>query len=79
MIDNTTLSFAMAFTGALHSEENNHHSIGTTLRARIGDNIELLLGYDVKLAPADQASLFKYPGTIPDRDAVTLAFTWYFM
>ena len=79
MIDNTTLSFAMAFTGALHSEENNHHSIGTTVRARIGDNIELLLGYDLKLAPADEASLNNYPGTIPDRDAVTLAFTWYFM
>jgi hypothetical protein len=79
MIDNTTLNFNAAFTGALHSEENSFHSIGATLRARIGDNIELLLGYDIKLGDTDKASPFDYPGTIPDRDAVTLAFTWYFM
>ena len=79
MVDNTTMNFTMAFTGALHSEERSFHSIGTTLKARIGDHIELLLGYDVKLGDTDKASLNDYPGAIPDRDAVTLAFTWYFM
>lgn len=79
MVDNTTLRFTTAFTGALHSEENSFHSIGTTLKARIGDHIELLLGYDVKLGDADEAGPNDYPGGIPDRDAVTLGFTWYFM
>lgn len=79
MIDNTVFSFTTAFSGGLHSEENSFHSIGTTLRARIGDHIELMLGYDIKLGNTDKASLFEYPGFVPDRDAVSLGFTWYFM
>ena len=79
MIDNTVFSFNMAFSGALHSEENSFHSIGTTIRARIGDHMEVMLGYDIKLGNTDKAGLFDYPGYIPDRDAVSMAFTWYFM
>lgn len=79
MIDNTVLTFTSAFTGALHKEENSFHSIGTTLTARIGNNAELMLGYDIKLGNRDKAGLFDYPGTVPDRDALTLGFTWYFM
>ena len=79
MIDNTVFSVTTAFSGALHSEENSFHSLGTTLRARIGDHIELMLGYDLKLGNTDKAGLFDYPGFIPDRDAVSLGFTWYFM
>ena len=79
MIDNTTITLTGSFTGALHSEENSFHSLGTTLKARIGDNLELMLGYDLKLGNTDKASLNDYPGYIPDRDALSLGFTWYFM
>ena len=79
MIDNTVLSLTVAFTGALHKEENSFHSIGTTLKARVGDNLELMLGYDIKLGDPDEAGLNDYPGQIPDRDAVALGVTWYFM
>jgi Protein of unknown function (DUF1302) len=79
MVDNTTLTFTTAFTGALHDEEDSFHSIGSSLAARVGDNIGLSLGYDVKLGNSNRAALNDYPGYIPDRDAVTLSFTWYFM
>ena len=79
MIDNTVLTFTSAFTGAMHKEENSFHSIGNTLTARIGNNIEIMLGYDIKLGDPDKAGLFDYPGSVPDRDALTLGFTWYFM
>lgn len=79
MIDNTVLTFTSAFTGALHKEENSFHSIGNTLTARVGNNMEFMLGYDIKLGDVDKAGLFDYPGSVPDRDAVTLGFTWYFM
>ncbi len=79
MIDNTVLTFTSAFTGALHKEENSFHSIGNTLTARVGNNMEFMLGYDIKLGDTDKAGLFDYPGAVPDRDAVTLGFTWYFM
>ncbi len=79
MIDNTVLTFTSAFSGGLHKEENSFHSIGNTLTARIGNNAEIMLGYDIKLGDTDKAGLFDYPGWVPDRDAVTLGFTWYFM
>ena len=79
MIDNTVFSLAAAFTGALHDEERDFHSIGITLKARTGDHMEFFLGYDIKLGDTDKATLNDYPGNIPDRDAVTLGFTWYFM
>ena len=79
LIDNTALSLSMSFTGALHKEENSFHSIGNTLTARVGDHMEFMLGYDIKLGDPDKAGLFDYPGYVPDRDAVTLGFTWYFM
>ena len=79
MIDNTVFTFNTAFSGALHSEENSFHSIGTTVKARVGDHLELMLGYDIKLGDTEKASLFDYPGYIPDRDAVSLGITWYFM
>ena len=79
MIDNTVFSLTTAFTGALHSEENSFHSIGTTVKARVGDHMEFFLGYDIKLGDEDEAGPTDYPGYIPDRDAVSLGFTWYFM
>lgn len=79
MIDNTVFSITTAFSGGLHSEERSFHTIGTTLKARIGDHLELQLGYDVKLGDTDKATLNEYPGTIPDRDALSLGITWYFM
>jgi hypothetical protein len=79
MIDNTTFTWNSAFTGALHSKENSFHSIGNTLRARIGNNLELMLGYDIKLGNTKKAGLNDYPGGIPDRDALSLGITWYFM
>jgi hypothetical protein len=79
MIDNTVFSLTTAFSGGLHSEERSFHTIGTTLKARIGNHLELQLGYDVKLGDTDKATLNEYPGTIPDRDALSLGITWYFM
>jgi hypothetical protein len=79
MIDNTTVSYITSFTGALHDEENSFRSIGTTVKARIGNNLEVMLGYDIKLGNPDKAGLNGYPGYIPDRDALSLGLTWYFM
>ena len=79
MIDNTTFTYTTALTGALHEEERSFHSIGTTVKARIGNNLELMLGYDIKLGRNRKASLNDYPGYIPDRDALSLGVTWYFM
>ncbi len=79
MIDNTTFSVTTAFTGALHEEERSFHSIGITVKGRTGDHLELMLGYDIKLGNTNKAGLNDYPGYIPDRDAVSLGFTWYFM
>jgi len=77
MVDNTVLSLNFTLTGALHSEENSFYGLATTLKARIGDNIELMAGYDIK--GGDEEKALEYPGWIPDRDALTLGFTWYFM
>ncbi|MDX1734323.1 MAG: DUF1302 family protein [Halioglobus sp.] len=79
MIDNTTVTFTAAFSGGIHKEENGFHSLGATLKARVGNNMEYLLGYDIKLGDPEEAGLNDYPGYIPDRDALTLGFTWYFM
>jgi hypothetical protein len=77
MVDNTALSLTFAFSGGLHEEERSFYSIGTTLTARIGDNIGLMLGYDIKGGNPEEA--LKYPGWVPDRDVLTLGLTWYFM
>ena len=77
MIDNTGLTYTLAFSGALHEEESELYSIGNTLTARVGDNIGLMLGYDIKTG--DPKKALDYPNYVPDRDAVTCGFTWYFM
>ncbi|MBT3312528.1 MAG: DUF1302 family protein [Desulfobacteraceae bacterium] len=77
MVDNTVLSLTVAFSGGLHEEEKGFYSIGTTLTARIGDNLGLMFGYDIKGGDPNEA--ITYPGWVPDRDALTLGITWYFM
>jgi hypothetical protein len=77
IVDNTILSLTFALSGGLHEEEKSYYSLGTTLTARIGDNLGLMLGYDIK--GGDPEDAIKYPGWLPDRDAVTLGITWYFM
>jgi len=77
MVDNTTLSLVIAVSGGLHEDERSFYSIGTTLTARIGDNLGLMLGYDLKNGDPQEA--LRYPNWVPDRDAVTFGVTWYFM
>jgi len=79
MVDNTTLALTFSFNGALHKEERRFYSIGTTLKARYGDNIEAMIGFDLKGGPPEKATMNTYPQWTPDRDAVTFGLTWYFM
>ncbi|MCP4756080.1 MAG: DUF1302 domain-containing protein [Proteobacteria bacterium] len=79
MVDNTALSFGVSISGPLHEEESGFYSIANTLTARVGDNMGLMFGYDIKGGDPEKAGPYGSPGYAPDRDALTLGFTWYFM
>ena len=86
IVDNTTMSYTLSISAPLHEEESSFYSLGNTLKARIGDNIELMLGYDIKGGDPKKSDLDQtpmsnasYPGYTPDRDALTVGFTWFFM
>ncbi len=74
MIDNTYLLIMPMITGALHKEQDSIHSFGLTVKAKYGDYLGVMLGYDYKLGDPEQANLS--PFTV-DRDAFTFAITLY--
>jgi hypothetical protein len=76
MIDNTTLTLGISGMGVLHKEQRSIHTISTTLNAKIGDTIGLMIGYDYKMGKPEEAYMSPWS---PDRDAVTGTVTYYFM
>lgn len=74
MIDNTYLLIMPMVTGCLHKEMDSIHTFGLTVKAKYGDYLGIMLGYDYKIGDPEQA--FGTPFTV-DRDAFTFAVTLY--
>jgi len=86
LVPKTTLTTTFEATGSLHKEQNSLHRFSFSLKAKYGDSLEALVGYDYLVGEADQ----QYAGDVPltrsigpnntsDRDALTFKFTWYFI
>ncbi len=79
MIDNTTMTYGLSISGPMHEKESGFYSIANTLTARVGDNIGIMIGHDLKEGDPEKAGPYGYPHHVPDRDAWTVGLTVYFM
>ncbi len=76
MIDNTTLTLQCDASGNLHKSQNSLHRFSFSLRAKYGDHLEGLVGFDM---PVGKASQNAGPNNMSDRDVLTFSLTWYFI
>ncbi len=76
MIDNTKLNLGVMARGNLHKEERSVHMIGPSLKATIGNNLAIMIGYDYYIGDVDECHSTSFA---KDKDAFTGSLTYYFM
>jgi hypothetical protein len=86
LVPKTTLTTTFEATGSLHEQQKSLHRFSFSLKAKYGDHLEALVGYDYIVGEADQQIAGDVPLTqsigpnnLSDRDALTFKFTWYFI
>ena len=76
LIPNTTVTLDLVGTGNLHETQRSLQHLIPTLKARYGNSLEALVGYDLILGRPEENN---GPNNMPDRDAFTFKLTWYFI
>lgn len=76
MIDNTTVTLQFDATGTLHPEQDSLQRFSGTLKAKWGDHLEGLVGYDY-IRGRWQENIG--PNNMSDRDQFTFTLTYYFI
>jgi hypothetical protein len=80
MIDNTTLTLNVDASGVLHYENRSLHRFAFSVKARYGDNLQALLGYDFVIGILSEELGSPIGGSWKsDRDALTLSLTYFFI
>ncbi len=76
LIDNTTLTLQFDATGNLHESQRSLHRFSYSLKAKYGDHLEALFGFDMPVGKAEENA---GPNNMSDRDVFTFALRWYFI
>lgn len=76
LLDNTTLTLEFDATGTLHAEQNSLHRFSGSLKAKYGDHLEALVGYDYIIGNWQENI---GPNNLSDRDQFTFTLTYSFI